>query len=104
MTEMVWTGDRIPVERLYAIGLINRLTEPGGALGEAQSWAAQLAKGPAQAIARGKALINAAPLNAVDAQLDAEADGIAEALGGPEGREGISAFLGKRKPDFTNVG
>ena len=103
MTEMVWTGDRIPVERLHTIGLINRLTEPGGALVEAQAWAAQLAKGPAQAMARGKALINAAPLSTVDAQLDAEADGIAEALGGPEGREGISAFLGKRKPDFTTL-
>ena len=32
-----------------------------------------------------------------------EAEGIAAALGGAEGREGIAAFLEKRKPDFGSV-
>ena len=100
LAEMVFTGDRIPVERLYGLGMINRLTEPGQSLATALELAARLAKGPAQALAVGKRLIDQARLNALAEQLDLEADGIAAALGGVEGREGIAAFLEKREADF----
>ena len=103
LSEMVMTGDRIPVDRLYTCGMINRLTDPGGALDEACTLAARLADGPAKALGRAKQLIDSARLNTLKQQLDAEADGIAEALGGPEGQEGIDAFLGKRKPDFRGL-
>ena len=103
VSEMVFTGDRVPVERLHALGMINRLTEPGGALDAAMEWARQIAAQPSRAIAGGKRLIESARVNGLKAQLDAEAEGIAEALGGPEGREGIEAFLGKRRPDWDGV-
>ncbi|WP_075222573.1 oxepin-CoA hydrolase, alternative type [Acuticoccus yangtzensis] len=101
--EMVWTGDRVGVERLHALGLVNRLTEPGEALAAAQDWAAELARGPAAAIARGKALVSGAPITPLFTQLDLEAEGIAEALGGPEAAEGLAAFLEKRPADFTTI-
>ncbi len=103
LSEMVFAGDRIPVERLYACGLINRLTEPGAALDEAMALAERLADGPAQALGVGKKLIDSARLNDLRTQLDLEAEGIATALGGAEGQEGISAFLEKRKPDFRGL-
>jgi enoyl-CoA hydratase/carnithine racemase len=103
LSEMVFTGDRIPVERLHALGMVNRLTEPGQALATALELATRLAHGPAHALAEGKRLINESRLNPLKAQLDLEADGIAAALGGAEGREGIAAFLEKRKPDFRNL-
>ena len=103
VSEMVFTGDRIPVERLHACGMVNRLATPGQALDTAMEWAAQIAEMPTRALANGKALIEAARLNTLEAQLDAEADGIAEALAGPEGQEGIDAFLAKRKPDWSRV-
>ncbi|MHA1528593.1 MAG: oxepin-CoA hydrolase, alternative type [Alphaproteobacteria bacterium] len=103
LAEMVFTGDRIPVERLYALGMINRLTEPGQSLATALELAARLADGPAAALAVGKRLIDQARLNPLEAQLEAEAEGIAAAIGGPEGREGITAFLEKRKPDFRGL-
>ena len=103
LAEMVFTGDRIPVERLYTLGMINRLTEPGQSLPIALELAARLAEGPADALAVGKRLIDQARLNTLEAQLDLEAEGIATAIGGPEGREGIAAFLEKRKPDFRNL-
>ena len=103
MAEMVFTGDRIPVERLYTLGLVNRLTEPGQSLPTALEMAARLADGPAAALAVGKRLIDQARLNGLKEQLDHEADGIATALGGAEGREGIAAFLEKRKPDFRGL-
>ena len=103
LAEMVFTGDRIPVERLYDLGMINRLTEPGQSLPIALELAARLAEGPADALAVGKRLIDQARLNTLEAQLDLEAEGIATAIGGPEGREGIAAFLEKRKPDFRKL-
>jgi 2-(1,2-epoxy-1,2-dihydrophenyl)acetyl-CoA isomerase len=59
-----------------------------------------LAEGPPQALAAIKRLIEAAPGNTMEAQLTLEADSIARAIGGAEGREGLAAFLEKRKPVF----
>jgi 2-(1,2-epoxy-1,2-dihydrophenyl)acetyl-CoA isomerase len=38
--------------------------------------------------------------NPLELHLEQEARHIAEAGRGPEGKEGIAAFLAKRKPDF----
>ena len=103
LAEMVFTGDRIPAERLYGLGMINRLTEPGQSLDAALELASRLADGPAEALGVGKRLIDQARLNTLEDQLDLEADGIAAAIGGAEGREGITAFLEKRKPDFRGL-
>ena len=103
VSEMVFTGDRIPAERLHALGMVNRLVEPGRALDEALTLAGRLADGPASALGVAKRLIGQARSNSLDAQLDLEADGIAAAIGGPEGREGIAAFLAKRTPDFRRL-
>jgi len=101
ISEMVFTGERIPLTRLYDLGVVNRLADPGGALDAAMGWAAEIAEMPSEALGVGKRLIDSARLAALKDQLDAEADGIATALGGAEGAEGISAFLEKRKPDWS---
>ncbi|MGI9426490.1 MAG: oxepin-CoA hydrolase, alternative type [Hyphomicrobiaceae bacterium] len=100
LTEMIMTGDRIDVGRMHELGVVNALCEPGTALATAQSLAARVAKAPPQAIANGKRLIRSSESASFGDQLDAEADGIATALGGPEAREGIAAFLEKRTPDW----
>jgi enoyl-CoA hydratase/carnithine racemase len=100
VAEMVFTGDRIPVERLHALGLVNRLVAPGKALEAALEIAGRLAEGAARALGTAKRLIDRARTASLEDQLEAEAEAIAAAIGGPEGREGIGAFLAKRKPDF----
>lgn len=100
VAEMVFTGDRIPVERLHALGLVNRLVAPGKTLDAALEIAGRLADGPARALGTAKRLIDRAHTASLEDQLEAEAEAIAAAIGGPEGREGISAFLAKRKPEF----
>jgi enoyl-CoA hydratase/carnithine racemase len=72
-------------------------------LSEAQAFAARLADGPANAISNCKRLIAAAPENTLERQLDLEAELIAEALSAAEGKEGIAAFLEKRKPRFSDL-
>lgn len=100
LTEMIMTGDRVDVERMHELGVVNTLCEPGTALATAQEIAGRIAKAPPQAIANGKRLIRSAESATFKEQLDAEADGIATALGGAEAREGIAAFLEKRNPNW----
>lgn len=103
VAEMVMTGDRVPVERLHALGMVNRVVEAGKALDSALELAGRLAEGPARALGTAKRLIARAAGSTLEDQLEAEAEAIAAAIGGPEGQEGISAFLAKRKPDFRGL-
>ena len=96
LAEMVFTGDRIPVERLHTMGVVNRLSQPGAALEDAQALAGQLAAGPPKAMANAKRLLELSRTSAFETQLNAEAEGIARALLGEEAAEGLSAFLEKR--------
>lgn len=99
--EIVMFGDKVPAERLFAAGAVNRLAEPGQAGAEAQALGERLHGVGPNALAGAKGLIAQARDNDLDAQLDAEARLMAEAQGGAESGEGISAFLEKRRPDFT---
>lgn len=101
VAEILFNGDVIAVERLHALGCINRLTEPGQALPEAMAWAERLSTGPRAALARAKRLVEGARQNALAQQLDLEADLFTEASRHPEAAEGMAAFLEKRAPDFT---
>lgn len=97
-TEMALTGGRIPAERLYELGVVNRLSD--APVDDGLAWAAELAEGPAASMAAIKRLIGDAEEAAFEAQLEAEAMSIATALGGSEGIEGANAFLEKRKAKF----
>lgn len=98
--EMLSCATPLGAERGHALGAINRLSEPGAALAEAERWAAQIAAGPTQAITRIKRLAQAALDQGLDAQLNRERDEFAQNLFGAEAGEGIAAFLEKRAPRF----
>ena len=91
----------IPVSRLHALGVVNRVVRRGGALGAALEWASKLARGPALAHAKIKQLVYAARGRSTRAQLDAERDAFIECLYGNECGEGIAAFLEKRPARFN---
>ena len=99
--QMVFTGDKMPVQRLYQMGVVNEITAKGEAVSAATNMAERLAKGPSQALAIGKALISSARLSPLGAQLEEEAHMVATALGSEDAREGINAFLEKRPPNFS---
>ena len=62
--------------------------------------AQQLAKGPAQAQARIKALINAAHHNSLHQHFDLERDNMFASGATEDGKEGIRAFIEKRPAKF----
>ena len=101
--EMCFFGDPVSAERLYTLGVVNRVVNPGEARATARELADRLATGPAAALGRAKQLIDASRRNHFEAQLDLEARLISEARSHPEAAEGLAAFLEKRKPDFTKT-
>jgi 2-(1,2-epoxy-1,2-dihydrophenyl)acetyl-CoA isomerase len=62
--------------------------------------AGSLASGPREAFAAGKQAFNHAVLSNLEEILNSEAILQEEAGKSAEHREGVEAFLGKRKPDF----
>jgi enoyl-CoA hydratase/carnithine racemase len=103
MMELCLLGERIPAERLHAIGAVNRLVAPGAALAEALTLAGRITAGPANAAARIKQLCSSAGHATLDGQLDLEAQLMAESQGDDEAQEGIRAFFEKRGADFASL-
>lgn len=97
------TGARIDAVEAERIGLITRATDDETLQDEAFTLAGTLAQGPRRAFARTRALLHQALSNGLETQLELEAQGIAEAVGLPEGREGIAAFVARRPPDFRGL-
>ncbi len=83
-----------------ALGIINRAVDDETLQSEGMALAAKLAAGPVGAIGRMRGLLLATYDNSWETHLELEARNIAAAVSGPEGQEGVAAFLAKRKPDF----
>lgn len=98
--EFTFTNAPISAPQALEWGLVNRVA-PAAALSEqAFAWAAQLARGPVHAMGLTKRAYNQAVLSNLEFVLDYEAH-IQEIAGhAPEHREGVSAFLEKRPPDY----
>ncbi|WP_354675326.1 oxepin-CoA hydrolase, alternative type [Cupriavidus alkaliphilus] len=99
-SELMMEGKPVDAGRLAQFGLVNRVTEPGQALDEALRLASGLARQSPHAVGRIKALINHAATASRADHLLAERDNFVAALHHPDGGEGISAFLEKRKPQY----
>jgi 2-(1,2-epoxy-1,2-dihydrophenyl)acetyl-CoA isomerase len=78
---------------------VNRVVPDAQVLDEAFALAEKLAAGPTRAFGKVKRLL-AQSLGALESQMVLEAETIAAQAASTEGAEGISAFLGKRKPVF----
>jgi 2-(1,2-epoxy-1,2-dihydrophenyl)acetyl-CoA isomerase len=83
-----------------ALGLVAAVVPDDAVVAEARQRAERLADGPTAALGRVKRLLHEGAARDLDAQLDAEADAIAASAAGPEGREGVAAFLDRRAPRF----
>jgi 2-(1,2-epoxy-1,2-dihydrophenyl)acetyl-CoA isomerase len=80
-------------------GLVNSVVDDSEVVNESFRLAERLAAGPTQAFGKTKRLL-AASLAGFESQMVLESETIASQAVTPEGVEGISAFIGKRKPGF----
>jgi 2-(1,2-epoxy-1,2-dihydrophenyl)acetyl-CoA isomerase len=97
---LMMLGDRITAEQASQFGLIYKVCEPSSLREEALAMAAALAVQPTRAIGLTKRALNASLTNSLEAQLMLEEDLQRQAGASSDFKEGVSAFLEKRKPAF----
>src|SRR5712671_4018472 len=91
---------QIPAEEAKEWGLIWDVVEDGELMKTATELARQLADGPTMSLARIKEAMNRASGNDLGRQLDLERDFQRELGRSEDFKEGVAAFLAKRKPAF----
>ena len=94
------TDEVLDADTAFALGIVALVVDDDAVADEAQRLAARLADGPSVAYGRIKRLLAASPDAGFREQLAAEAESIAASASGPEGAEGLAAFMEKRPPRF----
>ncbi len=101
--DLLLSDGSLTAAEAHLTGLVARLVENDNVRATAEKVAADIADGPIRAMVRTRALVRQAATRSLEEQLDDEAQLIAESAADPEGREGVRAFLEKRRPDFRNA-
>lgn len=99
--EIILTNKRVSADEAAAIGMVTRMVEDDQLAEEGAKMAQTLARAATGAIAGARALLIDSSHTPFEAQLERETRSIAAAGGSAECREGVSAFLERRKPDFS---
>jgi 2-(1,2-epoxy-1,2-dihydrophenyl)acetyl-CoA isomerase len=81
-------------------GIVSEVVEDSKVFGRADEVIKTLAAGPTLAIGATKRLLHTTWTETLETQMELESRAISEASGTEDGREGIAAFLEKRKPRF----
>lgn len=100
--ELILLGTRLSAQEAQAVGLVHRAVEPGNALQESLNLAQQLAVGAVETMGLAKQAIAAAELP-LEEGLAVERQAFVKAVTSPEAKEGVGAFMQKRKPNFLQV-
>jgi 2-(1,2-epoxy-1,2-dihydrophenyl)acetyl-CoA isomerase len=98
---LAMTGERLSAEDAERYGLIWKVVDDGALEDVAAKIAENLAAGPTRSLGLIKKAIYDSAGNSLAAQLDLERDLQREVGRGTDFREGVTAFLEKRKPSFT---
>jgi enoyl-CoA hydratase/carnithine racemase len=99
---MLLLGAWIEAERAKELRLLNAIV-PAAELGAfARARAEELASAPPAALRMTRALIRG-DTAVLRARIQAEGVAFAQCLTSPEAREAFTAFLERRKPDFTKL-
>ena len=93
-------GEKLSAEQAERWGLIWKAIDDEKLMSEAATLARALAIGPTRGYGLMKKALNASWGNSLDAQLDLERDLQREAGMSEDYREGVSAFVQKRKPNY----
>jgi len=98
--EMALLGDRFDAQTMALAGLVNFVVPAEELEAETEALARRLAAGPTRAHGNAKRLIYASLENQMERQLQMEAEGFADCASGADFREGVTAFVEKRRAAF----
>lgn len=99
-TELILTGSMIKADRAYEIGLANQVVPAEELMGAARKMMSGILSKAPLAVAGSLQALRVADLPLADG-LEVEAALFGEACDTKDFKEGVEAFLGKRKPSFT---
>ncbi len=98
--ELMFFGDLLDAPEALRLGLVNRVVAQDELEGVTSEWAERLAGGPTLAYGFAKAAVYQGANLPLDSALDLEARNQKVAMRSRDAKEGIKAFLEKRKPEF----
>lgn len=94
--EMVLTGEPVTAQRAYQLGLVNYVTEPGGALARAKELAKAIEANAPLAVRASRRVVLAAATEAEDVGWRLSNDAHLEVDNSEDSKEGLVAFIEKR--------
>jgi enoyl-CoA hydratase len=101
--EAILTGEPIPAERAYHLGLVSRLAEPGAALDEALSLAAKICEAAPLAVWASRKVVLAAAYEDDETLKNLTNQEFAAVLASEDTKEGLTAFIEKRTPNWKGA-
>jgi len=99
--DLLLTGRIIDAEEAYRIGIVTEIVAPDYLMQRARAIAAQLMENSPMSLAATKQLLNSYVREELDSQIEAAVDSNSRIRQTEDFREGITAFLEKRKPKWT---
>jgi enoyl-CoA hydratase len=98
--EAILTGEPIPAERAFQLGLVNRLVEPGQAEAEALALAAKICDAAPLAVWESRAIVLAADYEDDETLKAMTRKAMATVVRSEDLQEGLTAFIEKRAPQW----
>lgn len=98
--EVILTGDPLPAQRAYELGLVNRLTEPGKALDAAIEIAEKIATSAPLAVWESRKIVNASQYENDDTLKKMSNSAMGVVMNSEDLKEGLTAFIEKRAPQW----
>jgi enoyl-CoA hydratase/carnithine racemase len=99
--ELLMFGEPFGAEAARHLGLVNYTLKPHELMPKVMERAQQLAEKPPDSLRTTKVLLKSGMQEAITRAMDRETEQFARLLQGPEAKEALSAFLERRKPDFS---
>lgn len=99
--ELLLTGERVSAARVHAAGLVTQVVEADGLDAAVAAYVDQLIQGGPEAVTRTKELLRRVPAMTRDDAFAWTAEVSAGLFTSAEAREGMTAFLEKRKPEWA---
>src|SRR6266850_1273359 len=101
--ELAFLPERFDAETARSLGLVNWVVAGDKLAEETAKIAQRLASGPTKAYAEAKRLINQSFATTIETQMEEELQAFSRCARGADLKEGVTAFVEKRKPVFKGV-
>lgn len=98
--ELIYFGDMVKADKAMELHLVNKVVPQEEVVSEAKKWAEKLKEKPAVALQMAKTAINDGGNVDLESGLTLEMNCFSNAFSSEDSKEGLQAFVEKRKPEY----